>query len=295
MSLSTLDLEKVLFADNEILTLPVSILHQQHSIPISGLAETRANGVLFLNTKRVIEIAKTFGIPTHCLPRNRTCEVRGYDGRRGEPITHMILIDLNISGKRHERMPMLIADLGERDLIIGRQWFAHYRALVDCEHRCLIWPHERGSPRDPARENIKKMTQAIQGIFEEHPPALPIRSREKGPPPPMMLSTEIAMIGAIRLDRHARKEENKVFITSFYEIDKIPQDRQLTNTLSIGNTPLYKQTTEQLEATKKSISENLIKGFIVPSTAPFASPIKVSYSYLRALLDRRSESRRYSK
>lgn len=37
--------------------------------------------------------------------------------------------------------------------------------------------------------------------------------------------------------------------------------------------PLYKQSAEELEAAKKYITENLHKGFIVPSSAPFASPI----------------------
>jgi hypothetical protein len=40
-----------------------------------------------------------------------------------------------------------------------------------------------------------------------------------------------------------------------------------------GYCPLYKMSMEQLEAAKTYIYENLHKGFIVPSNAPFASPI----------------------
>jgi hypothetical protein len=40
----------------------------------------------------------------------------------------------------------------------------------------------------------------------------------------------------------------------------------------IGYTPLWKQTTEELEAAKQYIMENLDKGFIAPGNAPFASP-----------------------
>jgi hypothetical protein len=40
----------------------------------------------------------------------------------------------------------------------------------------------------------------------------------------------------------------------------------------IGYTPLWKQTTEELEAAKQYIVENLGKGFIAPGNAPFASP-----------------------
>ena len=37
--------------------------------------------------------------------------------------------------------------------------------------------------------------------------------------------------------------------------------------------PLYKQTAEELEAAQDYIVDNLSKGFIGPSTVPFASPI----------------------
>jgi hypothetical protein len=40
-----------------------------------------------------------------------------------------------------------------------------------------------------------------------------------------------------------------------------------------GYCPLYKMSVEQLKAAKTYIYENLHKGFIVPSNAPFASPI----------------------
>lgn len=40
-----------------------------------------------------------------------------------------------------------------------------------------------------------------------------------------------------------------------------------------GYCPLYKQSIEELEAAKKYINENLHKGFIVASSAPYASPI----------------------
>ena len=42
---------------------------------------------------------------------------------------------------------------------------------------------------------------------------------------------------------------------------------------TLGYSPLYKQSAEELEAAKKYIVENLAKGFIVSSSSPFASPI----------------------
>ncbi|KKA22077.1 Gag/polymerase/env polyprotein [Rasamsonia emersonii CBS 393.64] len=61
--------------------------------------------------------------------------------------------------------------------------------------------------------------------------------------------------------------------------DTLPPSRpcdhkiELTMENTLGYSPLYKQSAEELEATKKYIMENLDKGFIEPSNAPFASPI----------------------
>jgi transposase InsO family protein len=70
----------------------------------------------------------------------------------------------------------------------------------------------------------------------------------------------------------------EVFVKS--NSDELPPYREgfdakidLTETNSIGYGPLYKMSTEELEAVHAYILENLDKGFIEPSKAPFASPI----------------------
>ena len=42
---------------------------------------------------------------------------------------------------------------------------------------------------------------------------------------------------------------------------------------TLGHSPLYWQTTEELLVIKEYLIDNLDKGFIVPSLAPFASLI----------------------
>jgi len=42
---------------------------------------------------------------------------------------------------------------------------------------------------------------------------------------------------------------------------------------TLGYSPLYKMTTAELEETKRYLTENLCKGFIEPSQAPFSAPI----------------------
>ena len=51
------------------------------SIPMTTVADTGANGYLFMDTKRAKELAKFFGIPTRRL--KKPVGTKGYDGRAG--------------------------------------------------------------------------------------------------------------------------------------------------------------------------------------------------------------------
>lgn len=62
--------------------------------------------------------------------------------------------------------------------------------------------------------------------------------------------------------------------------DKLPPHRgpfdhkiELTEANSLRFSPLYGQTLAELKATRDYLAENLQKGFIVPSKAPFAAPV----------------------
>jgi hypothetical protein len=61
--------------------------------------------------------------------------------------------------------------------------------------------------------------------------------------------------------------------------DKLPPSRpydhriHLESDHTLGYSPLWSQTTEELKATKQYLLDNLDKGFIAPSQAPFSSPI----------------------
>jgi hypothetical protein len=52
---------------------------------------------------------------------------------------------------------------------------------------------------------------------------------------------------------------------------KIQLEKEVKGNLRYS--PLYKMTITELEATKKYLLENLDKGFIAPSQAPFAIPV----------------------
>jgi hypothetical protein len=47
----------------------------------------------------------------------------------------------------------------------------------------------------------------------------------------------------------------------------------LERDLKLGHAPLYNMSKEELDLIKKYIKDNLLKGFIKASKAPFASPV----------------------
>ncbi|KAI2732919.1 hypothetical protein DTO013F2_10515 [Penicillium roqueforti] len=110
------------------------------SFTISALADTGADSSIFINTELVILLGKKFGLHTYKL--DRECPVRGFDGKLSRPITHAVVLTLSIDDRIQQQIPMLVADLGRHDMIIGRMWFAENDVLLDCRRHRMIWPDE---------------------------------------------------------------------------------------------------------------------------------------------------------
>ncbi|KAI7969145.1 hypothetical protein EIK77_006050 [Talaromyces pinophilus] len=91
---------------------------------------------------------------------------------------------------------------------------------------------------------------------------------------------------------HLEEEEIKQHLPEWYheftdvfskiKSDKLPERKkynhkiELEKEVELGYCPLYHMSTEELQAAKDYIMENLDKGFIVPSNAPFTSPILIA-------------------
>ena len=116
------------------------IAYNEISIPLTTLANTGANGYLFIHTKRAIELTKFFGIPTHQL--KTSIGIKRYYGQVGAAITHAIVCHLLIGRRCFLNQPFLIADLGQHDLIIGRKWFDRHDVWLDVRNWRLVWPEQ---------------------------------------------------------------------------------------------------------------------------------------------------------
>ena len=322
-----------------------------------------------MDTQFAIDAAHFFNVPVHPLPT--PCKVKGFDGKSTTEIAYAIILHLLVDGRRFLNMPILITDLGQHDMIIGKNWLAEHDVWLNMKDQQLVWPdqrslldgvcsqqnmvlpkmilkrlevnpdhqknmerrdrlivaEEKGTPRyrPPRtekmdhRDNLAKMTRELLKTENSKHTISKIKSPSLGE---TMLQIDIAMIGAAGFHRHSRKKDTEIFITHLYEIDRIieekteiisdPEAELITKKLpacysdyrdvfsksasdtlppsrpcdhkielesntfprkSIGYSPLYKLSAEELEAARKYIIENLNKGFIIPSNTPFASPI----------------------
>jgi hypothetical protein len=83
-------------------------------------------------------MAKFLGLKAQRLPT--AINVKGYNGKAGNSITHILRLHLTIDGRRQYNVPFLILDLGSHDCIIGRKWFEYFNVLIDAKERCFYWP-----------------------------------------------------------------------------------------------------------------------------------------------------------
>lgn len=349
------------------------------TISVSCLADTGADGYLFVNVNLARTLIRQWGLRTRKLPHK--CPVTGFDGESRQPITHAVRLTFVINGRVQQSQPILIADIGRHDVIIGRLWFERHGVLVDCRSRRLYWPNQvllkeevlnqltrlvprqilkrpqielkqqqdadrrdaliekeiqeefKKTQRKPTHDRtprkvygnshtedtVKKMQRALLGEEKTIPP-LQQRSQKNRKEPLPIKPIEIAAIRGVGFHRHLQREGTKVFVTSLAEIDRIIDEKQRRTIETeeihqavpayyhdktalfskiesdmlpplrgapdhrieleegkdpsvLGYCPLYKQTEEELRFAKDYILKNLSKGFIVPSTAPFQSPI----------------------
>ena len=136
-----MNLRDLLGREDESFLVRTQIVHNGYTLSIRALGDTGANGFIFIDTNLAIQLAKFFTIRT--LPLGTECAVQGYDGGAETPITHALILNLIVDGRRQLNLPMLIVNLGRQDIILGRKWFADYGVLADCKNKRLIWPEEQ--------------------------------------------------------------------------------------------------------------------------------------------------------
>jgi predicted aspartyl protease len=114
-------------------------------IDLHSLADTGANGFLFINRPLARRLSQSLNTPLHRLPY--AVPVGGFDGKTKVSVNQFIRLHLTIDGRRIRNCPFLILDLGNQDVIIGIKWMRRFRVHLDPERNKLIWPSD--APPNP--------------------------------------------------------------------------------------------------------------------------------------------------
>jgi hypothetical protein len=135
-------------------TLPCTVSKNGFCVPLTALADSGANGFTFINTACAIDIAKFFNLKAQ--PLVRPIHTKGFDGRPGKPVTHILTLHLSLDGQRQENIPFLILDLGTHDLILGLKWMSYFNVWLNPRDKRLMWPD------DPERTTTPSFQREIQ-------------------------------------------------------------------------------------------------------------------------------------
>jgi hypothetical protein len=230
-----------------------------------------------------------------------------------DAITHRVVADLVVDSHQVPHAPMLVLDCDqEHDVILGKWLWAHYDVALRPSDNSLIWPEKPpsttrvgGTYRQEAKSNLGKMERALHDQ-ERSPGAVIARGdmrvasinrfatlAQKELVYHTTLDDLDRMISIKRCEIGLPPEEEDVrarlppqyahFADVFSKkaSDQLPPSRPFDHKIRLDpareaelrHGPLYGQSLAELEATRDYVRENLEKGFIIPSEAPYSSPI----------------------
>lgn len=225
----------------------------------------------------------------------------GFDGRKGQSIRKYIRADFEINGREFVAEPLLITQLGQHDCIVGIKWLKKHGAILHCSNKSIAWKDEVGkharekSPKKTAELNDEDLPD-VKGWSIATIGEAPLRRQmAKGQVDVFVVTLSVLDKAIDRLktaEDEEEEEEIKKHLPSYLhdladvfskrKSDCLPPSRpgedctlhlQGDPVKTVGHAPLYRMSREELEAARQYILDNLNKGFIVPSKAPFASPI----------------------
>ena len=295
-----------------------------------ALADTGATAYSFIDEKEAQLLSDYLDISP--LPLTKPRYLCGYDGKvRKKPVTHAIYPSMRVGDHTESTVPMLITNLGNQHIILGKPWMNKHKVLLDMADDKIIFIPGRcdhsGAPTGGSTLDGKsKFIEPERKLIEPLP--LPIEAQEK---------LDIAEISAPAFyiwAKNERKYRVQCFSLTMKQIDEAIQSEDAVPAKRIGNllpldqireiteasrdeilqklpkeyhdlidvfdqfkakelpphrpydhkidlepgkrppqSRLYPMSGYKLQKVKEYLEENLRRGYISPSTAPYASPI----------------------
>src|SRR5436190_880837 len=142
-------------------TVTCTILHNGYGIDLDALIDTGANGFAFIDTTCAIDTAKFLNAKATRL--KRPIAIKGFDGRCGKTVTHVLILHLSIDGCQQVDIPFCILDLGNHDVILGLKWMDYFNIWLNPQHRRLVWPGNKSRISPPSfHREIRAPHKAIR-------------------------------------------------------------------------------------------------------------------------------------
>ena len=111
------------------LTFACTLYKDGIAIQVKALSDTRVCSYIFLDSRFVLDLCRVFKRKLQRLPH--PVYPKGYNGKKGSPISHYLSFNLEIDGRRIYHLPMLVVELGSHDMIIGRNFFDYFHIMID--------------------------------------------------------------------------------------------------------------------------------------------------------------------
>ena len=74
--------------------MPCTLAYNGYGVQTSTLVDSRANGLVFIDTQFAADLAKFLNVKI--TPLITPCSVKSFDGQPGWPTTHLITLNLGI-------------------------------------------------------------------------------------------------------------------------------------------------------------------------------------------------------
>lgn len=119
---------------------PITLLAQGKEYQSKALADTGATAYSFIDEKEAQILSETLDIVPIPLAKPRF--LCGYDGKmRRKPVTHAIYPSMKVGNHLESTVPMLITNLGNQHIILGKPWMNKHKVLLDmADDRIIFLP-----------------------------------------------------------------------------------------------------------------------------------------------------------
>ncbi len=121
------------------------LISQKRSFSLRPLIDSGSAAYTIIHSNLVDKVCEELRIQPIPLAKEKL--IRGYDGKISKKaITHKILPNLIIESHKELTVPMLIADIGHHEAILGKLWMNKNGILLNMRNDVIVFPDQLNTP-----------------------------------------------------------------------------------------------------------------------------------------------------